>query len=72
MLSESVSLPLNTVAMTLLFILFITLPIPCEGSYVPPPPFSLSSLPKLLLQLVDMIEVIQLLSLERRTCSCVL
>lgn len=47
----------------------IILPLPCEGSYVITPPFSLS---KFLLQLVNMIEVIQLLSLERRNHSWIL
>lgn len=68
MLSQSAPLPLNTVAMTLLFTLFIILPLLSEGSYAPSFPFSLSSRPELPLQVVDIKEVVQLLSLERTCC----
>lgn len=62
MISECVLLPLNTMAMTFLFFLHLV------KADVPSPPFSLSSLPELLLQLVDLVEVIQLLSMEIKIC----
>lgn len=70
MFSQSASLPLNTVATTLLFTLFITLPLPSEGGYVPSFPFSLSSRPGLCLQLVEIKEVICCCLWKELVASC--